>query len=135
MGIFSQLKKRENKYLYFKIRNFAKLANHGRTYQEHKWKKNNIPALALFDKGAKLGKAWRDTYIRGGWLILQDLLKSGLLEALTVASKVHDFIEDYLGYTFKIFWIIYQFVVDVVKIGVQLPFEFSECRSECVENL
>ena len=39
-----------------------------------------------------------------------------------------------MGHTFKIFWIIYQFVVDVVKIGVQLPFELSECRSECVEN-
>ena len=45
--------------------------------------------MALFDKAPKLGKGYRDTYNWGGWLILLDLLKKWVAEA--VASELHDF--------------------------------------------
>ena len=45
-SIFS-VKKKENKYSYFKIRNFVKLANHRMTYQEH-YSKSVILVLKKF---------------------------------------------------------------------------------------
>jgi hypothetical protein len=48
--------------------------------------------LALFDKGAKLGKASRDNCNWGGWLILLELLKNWVAKG----SEVHDFNLEYL---------------------------------------
>ena len=43
----------------------------------------------IFDQAAKLGKASRDAYNLGLWLIFQDLLKNWFAEG--VASDVNDF--------------------------------------------
>ena len=42
----------------------------------------------IFDQAAKLGKASRDAYNPGLWLILQALLKNGVAKG--VASDPHD---------------------------------------------
>ena len=43
----------------------------------------------IFDQAAKLGKASRDAYNPGLWLILEDFLKNWVAES--VASDVNDF--------------------------------------------
>ena len=57
-------------------------------------KKNFITKIRpIFDELAKPGKSTQDTYNRGGWLILEALLKNGVAEG--VASESHD--TKYLG--------------------------------------
>ena len=47
-----------------------------------------VKSCPIFDEVAKLGKSTQDTHNRGGWLILQALLKNEVAEG--VASNPHD---------------------------------------------
>ena len=54
-----------------------------------------VKSGAIFDQAAKLGKASRDAYNPGLWLILKNLLKNW------VAKSVASGIDDFNGYGIK----------------------------------